>query len=556
MDFNRYFDNESLEAQLKAWVEAYPSLLQLGQLGESHEGRPIWLVTLTQQSTGEDRQKPAVWIDGNLHATEIAGTTVVLYLIHQLLSGYGEEERITRFLDNSTLYAAPRLNPDGAALAMADRPRFLRSGTRPYPYEDRQEGLHPEDIDGDGRILQMRIPDPSGDWKMSSQDPRLMEKRGPDEHGGEYYRLLPEGLIEDFDGHIIKIARALEGLDFNRNFPYEWRPEGDQRGAGPYPTSEPEIRAVTEFLTSHLNINLAVTYHTFSGVILRPFSTRPDEEMETDDLWVYEKIAKLGTELTEYPNAAVYHDFRYHPKEVITGVFDDWAYDHLGVFAFTIELWDIVRRAGIEDRKFIEWFREHPHEEDVKVLRWAEEHGGEHPYVDWYAFDHPQLGPVELGGWDAMYTWRNPPPHFMAEEASRNAPFILSLGDLLPHLQVRALEVTPMGDQEYHLHLVVENTGYLPSYTSEQGKKRKAIRPVRVELELPEGVSLVSGRTRVELGHLEGRSRKFGQLTFSGSPTDNRARAEWVAAGPPGSAVGLRILSERAGARSLEVTLP
>ena len=123
-------------------------------------------------------------------------------------------------------------------MALAANPRYVRSGTRPYPYSEPLAGLHEEDIDGDGRILQMRIRDPHGDWKISSLDNRLMEKRGPDEHEGEFFRLLPEGRLEEFDGVEIKLAKPLQGLDFNRNFPFEWQPESTQAGAGPFPASE------------------------------------------------------------------------------------------------------------------------------------------------------------------------------------------------------------------------------------------------------------------------------------------------------------------------------
>ena len=150
-------------------------------------------------------------------------------------------------------------------------------------------------------------------------------------------------------------------------------------------------------------------------------------------------------------------------------------------------------------------------------------------YVDWYEFDHPQLGKIELGGWDHMYTWRNPPVDLIGAEAARQTPFALALGDMLPKLAIHTLQVTPLGENNYRINLVVENTGYLPTYTSEQGKKRKAIRPVRLELELPAGARLVNGRSRVELGHLEGRSNKFDVTTCWGeSPTDNRLRTEWV----------------------------
>jgi murein tripeptide amidase MpaA len=412
-------------------------------------------------------------------------------------------------------------------------------------------------VDNDSRILQMRLVDPNGDWKISELDSRLMQKRAPHEHGGTYYRILSEGLIEDYDGFQIKAARPPEGLDFNRNFPFEWRTEGQQSGAGPYPTSEPEIRALVDFIAHHPNINIAVTYHTFSRVILRSYSTKADDEMETQDLWVYKKIGEIGSKLTGYRCVSTFHDFKYHPKEVTTGAFDDWMFDHLGAYAFTIELWDLADEAGIKERKFIEWHRDHPHEQDLQIIKWADENGGPEAYVDWYEFNHPQLGKVELGGWNFMYTWRNPPKTHVAAEAERNAPFALALGDLLPRLTLHHLEVKPLSGGKYHLNLVVENAGFLPTCTSLQGKNRKAVRPVRAELEHPEGVTLVDGRRKVELGHLEGRSNKLDvSAIWTECDTDHRARAEWTLQGQPGASVSVHVYSERAGSLHRQVVLP
>lgn len=556
MDFNHYFTNQELDELVNQWSKDYANLLELRSIGKSYEERPIWLLILTNKKSGGDLQKPAVWIDANIHATEIAGTTTALSVAYTLLDGYGSDERLRRILDTSVYYIVPRLNPDGAALAMAPNPRYIRSGVRAYPWEDKQEGLHQQDVDGDGRILQMRIQDSNGDWKVSSLDPRLMEKRSPAEYGGTYYRILPEGLVEDYDGYLIKMALPQQGLDFNRNFPFDWRAEGEQNGSGPYPASEPEIHAMVDFISKHPNINLAVAYHTYSRVILRPYSTKPDDDMEANDLWVFKKIGEIGTQITGYRNASTFHDFKYHPKEVITGAFDDWIYDHLGAFSFTIEQWDLPTEAGIKDRKFIEWYRQHPHEEDLKIIQWIDKNAGLDAYVEWYPFEHPQLGSVELGGWNFMYTWRNPPLNWMGAEAARNTPFALTLGDLLPHLSIHTLQAEPLGNDDYHLNLVVENSGFLPTFTSVQGKNRKAIRPVRAEIELPEGVSLVNGKRRIELGHLEGRSNKLDVTTnWGASPTDNRARAEWVVRAPAGARLVVKILSERAGSFVKEVIL-
>ncbi len=556
MDFNHYFTNQEIAQLLDEWVAAYPQLLQVSSIGRSFEGRPILIMALTNQNTGADTAKPALWIDANLHATEITGTTLALFIAFHLLTGYGVDDQITRQLDQSVFYILPRANPDGAEWAMAPNPKYVRSGVRPYPWSEKDEGLFAQDINGDGKILQMRLPDPNGDWKISSFDPRLMQKRAPEEHGGTYYRLLTEGLLEDYDGYLIKMARPIEGLDFNRNFPFQWRIEGEQDGAGPYPTSEPETRALTDFVVKHPNINIAITLHTFSQVILRPYSTKSDDDMNTDDLWVFKKIGEIGTRLTGYRCVSTFHDFKYHPKEVTTGAFDDWMYDHHGVFTYTIELWDLPTAAGIKDRKWMDWFRDHPHEEDLQILKWSDEHAGPDAYLPWQPFDHPQLGKIELGGWNYMYTWRNPPLSRLEAEIKNHYLYILALGELLPHLSIHKLEVTRLSPDNYYLNLVVENSGFLPSYTSQQSKTCKVVRPVRVEIELPEGAIIKNGKRRTDLGHLEGRSNKLDVASnFADSPTDNRARLEWMIQAPSGSKLIVKISSERAGSMIREVTL-
>ncbi|MFO7697203.1 MAG: M14 family metallopeptidase [Anaerolineae bacterium] len=557
--FNTYYTYAQLTERLAWLAEQHPGIVQVTALGKSFEGRDIPLVVLTNRETGPDTEKPAFWLDANIHATELTASMAALYFVKKLAEAYGTDPKVTRVLDETAIYVVPRLNPDGAELALSEKPKFIRSGTRPYPRAEKRDGLHEEDLDGDGRILQMRITDPTGDWKVSGRDPRLMVKRAPDEEGGIYYRLFSEGLIENYDGHLIIPAPPLQGLDFNRNFPGAWRPEGEQRGAGDFPGSEPEIRAVIEFMAQHPNIFGALTFHTFSRAILRPYGTKADDQMETDDLWVFEAIGERGTELTGYPCVSVYHHFRYHPKEVITGVFDDWLFDHKGIFAFTVELWDLPTAAGVEakskDKKFMDWFRKHPVEDDDKILAYADETapGGLAP---WYEFDHPQLGKVELGGWNFLYTWRNPPHALLEAEIAPHTDFALAFAALAPRLAWREVVLTPVGDSTYHLLAVVENTGFLPTNGSSQAKKMKAVRPVRMELDLPEGASLMGGKAKQEIGHLEGRANKLEVTALGDSPTDNRGKAEWLIRAPEGGSLVLRVVAERGGAISQKISLP
>lgn len=557
--FDTYYNYAQLNDVLATLAAEHPTIMQLAVFGQSHEGRDIPLVILTNKETGPDLEKPAFYVDGNIHATEVTGSMAALMFINRLVTGYGADPKVTRVLDQGVVYVVPRLNPDGAELALADKPRYIRSGSRPYPLADRQDGLHAEDIDGDGRILQMRLPDPTGDWKASDRDPRLLIKRGPDEAGGQYYRLFDEGRIENFDGHIIKDAPPLAGLDFNRNFPGAWRPEGEQRGAGDYPASEPEIHAVVDFMAKHPNVYGALTYHTFSRAILRPYGTKADDEMDANDKWVFEAIGERGTELTGYPSVSVYHHFRYHPKEVITGVFDDWLFDHKGIFAFTVELWDLPTAAGCEEKskekKFMDWFRKHPVADEYKILDYVNQHAPD-ALVPWYEVDHPQLGKVELGGWNAMYSWRNPPHALLEAELTPQAEFALAFASLAPRLAWREVKVTPLGEGAYHVLAVVENSGFLPTYVAQRALQMKAVRPVRLEIDLPEGAALVGGNRKVEIGQLEGRSNKMDVSNlWAGSPTDNRGKAEWVVRAAEGTRITVTAVAERGGTVRQEVTL-
>jgi murein tripeptide amidase MpaA len=556
IDFNRFYRYADLTRLLKALARENPNLLHLESIGKSREGRDVWLVTVTNFDTGPDSEKPAMWVDGNLHAPEVAGATAVLYLIHKLVAGYGREAGITTVLDTRAFYIVPRVNPDGAELALADKPRFIRSSTRPYPYDEEPvEGLIEEDIDGDGRILTMRIPDPNGAWKIHPADPRLMIRRDPVELGGTYYRLLPEGLLRDFDGVTIQPQNPKEGLDLNRNFPVAWRQENEQPGAGPYPVSEPESRNIVDFIVRHSNLTGVVTFHTYSGVLLRPYDDRADDEFPPEDLWTYKKIGDQGTKITGYPHLSCFHDFRYHPKKVTTGAFDTWMYDHLGLFAWTVELWSPMRQAGIKDYKYIEWFRDHSLEDDLKLMKWNDDVLEGRGFVDWVPFNHPQLGKVELGGWDVMNYWGNPPEKFLEKEIQAFPDWIIWHTLISPKLSLRLTEVKAVGRGTYRIRMVVENTGWLPTYVTKKAVEKKVSRGVICEIELPEGATLQSGKPRQELAQLEGRAYKTAYVDGWEGGTDDRLKVEWVVRAPKGGTVKLVARHERAGVVRTEVEL-
>src|SRR5262245_40899111 len=133
--FDTYYRYADLSRILQGLAQEHPQLVRVSTIGRSYEGRDIWLAAVTNFASGPDSEKPALWVDGNIHATEVAGSMACLYLLQHLVSGYGNDAEITRCLDTRVFYVCPRLNPDGAEWALAEAPRLIRSSTRPYPYD-------------------------------------------------------------------------------------------------------------------------------------------------------------------------------------------------------------------------------------------------------------------------------------------------------------------------------------------------------------------------------------------------------------------------------------
>jgi hypothetical protein len=493
--YDHFYTYEELTETLRAWASEAPKLCALDSIGASYEGRDIWLVTVTNTETGDHLDKPGFLIEANIHSMEWTGCAAALHLIHRLLTQYGKDDQVTRALDTRVFYVIPRLNPDGAERGLEER-RFIRSSVRPYPREEPEDGLRIEDVDGDGRVLDMRIEDPNGAWRPHPDEKGLLVRRdpvdGPDE--GPFYRLLGEGRIENYDGVTIKIPLPLEGLDLNRNFPAEWAPEHEQRGAGPYPTSEPEVRAMV-------------------------------------------------------------HDFKYDPKQTIKGGAHDWMYDHLGVFSWTTEFWSPQRQAGLSDYHFTDWIREHPVEDDVQLIRWAKENYPD-AYVDWYEIDHPELGKVELGGWDIINYWFNVPFDRLEQEVAPHADWALFHLLISPLLEVRSIDVEKLGENSYLVRLVVQNSGWLPTNVTEKAVERKAVRELEVELDLPDEARLVGGEVKTEMGQLKGRVEKRSTTWWGNDePTNDLAKIEWVVDAPAGTEIGIEARHQRAGTVRRRVTL-
>jgi murein tripeptide amidase MpaA len=126
-----YLNYEQLTERLEQLADDYQDILRLDTLGRSHAGREIWLVILTDFASGDDRHKPAMWLDANIHSAELVSSMAALHFIQWLLENRDADD-ILRCLETRTLYICPRVNPDGAEWALAPVPRIVRSSVRPH----------------------------------------------------------------------------------------------------------------------------------------------------------------------------------------------------------------------------------------------------------------------------------------------------------------------------------------------------------------------------------------------------------------------------------------
>jgi murein tripeptide amidase MpaA len=562
ISFDRFYRYDELSALLDAYAQEYPDLVSLESIGKSYEGRDIWVVTLTNKKTGPAQDKPALWLDGNIHSVEVTASSACLYHIEKMVSGFGIDKTVTHCLDTRTFYVCPRVNPDGAEWALSEMKRNVRSSVRPYPHADEQvDGIRIKDMDGDGRVLFMRQADRNGPWKAHPEEPRLMVRREPDDFEGDFYRLFREGEVAEYDGTVVTHTAPREGLDLNRNFPAYWAPEGKQMGAGPAPLSEPETRALGDFITTHKNIVTAVAGHTFSGILLRSCSNKPDSDIPVNDLRAYTKMAEKGSELTGYPAVSIYHDFRYHPKQNIAGGFD-WVYEHLGIYFWTIEYWAPHKAAGVDmsSQKYSDWLFDHKAEDDLTVLRFFDQECPGEAYVDWYAFNHPQLGPLEIGGWDILNSFHNPPLHLLEKEIAPFPEWFVYQALMSAKLELVEASANRLGDNTYLIRLVVENGGYLSTAGSEMATENGVSREVVAEIELPENAKLLRGKTWQEVGHLPGRVSMMASPVFMGTGFDAmdgrscRASMEWLIEAAPGTTINLTARQERSGKLQQTIT--
>ncbi len=529
---DRYLTWDEIDHWCHALADALPAWVELETIGTTRGGRGIPLLTVGDRA-GPRAARPAIWIDGGTHAAELTGVMTAVRTLSawagRLRDGDPAAEETFR---RTTAHVAPCISPDGYDAMRSGSP-FIRSTLRPPLPGTSRAGFEPGDVDGDGEVRWMRWRHPAGAHVADPEVPGFMRPRSLDDREDEAFFFCSEGTFLEWDGERWEAAPLGFGVDLNRNFPSSWAPFSMfGMDGGSYPLSEPESRAVVDAFAARPTIAAALTLHTYTGCILtHPY--REKTPLSDADIALLEALARDLVAGSGYRVYKVWPEFTYDKKKPIVGVWADALATTFGVPGYTIELWDPFGYAGVTLDKPAEFFAK-PDPEKIRAVL-AKFHEA-HPdaWRPWEPFEHPQLGPVEIGGIDYMRTVRNPPEPLLRAECDVGLGAADRLLRAVPRVEART-SAEALGDGWHRVRLVLENTGFLPTSALARGADVAASPDVNATLSC-DGPVLADGAALRRLDHLGG----WGELAsgsgrhslYAGLPgRGHRTVAEWLVRG-------------------------
>ncbi|GAB3914900.1 hypothetical protein GCM10028803_60990 [Larkinella knui] len=484
-----YQSSAQLSTRLKSLTSRYGTLSNLQSIGKSRTGKDIWLLTIGR---GTAAQKPAIAIVAGVYGAHPAGTELAVQLAEKLLAASGQDS-VARLLDTKTFYLFPSVNPDAQEQVVA-KPRYERTGNGADTDDDRDGRLNEdpfEDLNRDGLITQVRIEDPTGTFVPSKEDPRVLVKADPAKSETGRYLVISEGTDNDKDGAFNEDGAGGVALDKNFTFDYPFFTPG----SGEMPVSEPENRALLDFLYKAPNVYAVFTFGPYNNLSEAPKfdRTKTTKRIITGilekDAPVGDQVSKLYTSQTALKDAP--------PMPPTKGNFAQTAYYHYGRFSFSTPGWWVPKATASADTTKGKGGTKPSDNDDVKFLRWADANNLRDVFVTWQAIDHPDFPgrKAEVGG-IAPFARLNPPVSFLNDIADKHLKFMTAFVRQMPVIDVVNLRTEALSGGLTRVTAQVINRGLLPT-GAEIGDRVRFVPKMKIELRTGTGQTVVSGRKRI-----------------------------------------------------------
>ncbi len=512
IDYTKYLFYNDIEEHLLYLADKYPDMIKLDILEETDEGRKIYLAEISENvKSPETKEKGGYYVQGAIHANECGGSSAAMHLIDTLLSQKPD------VLKDVVFYIIPRVNPDNVELNMLTnvdaRSRIERDLRR------LENVVINKDMNGDGKILQMRVKNPLGNYKEVA--PGVMIPRTNQDKEGEFYDVFTEGIIENYNGTLP--TYSIRNYDYNRCFPTGWQPKPE---SGEYPLRDKETRAVAEFLVTHPNIFACLDFHNGTNGILFPNLAEPQPNKE--DLSLLKYVGNIASEITELP---LIDSHAYSGFKQCCGIMNQFCHYSLGISYYTVELGNGLNDIGIETNKPYNYFQ------SLKAVSEYEEENGNHVFYPFEPFNHPQLGDVEIGG-SFRGTGYFMHPKNLAPLVEKTTQFAIKHASMGPELKIDNCEALELGNSIVRIRAQIKNIGIFGTKVIKGTDSYQAGYPVHIYLE-GEDKEILSRPNVYEIPSLASMESCYVEWFVK---TDNVKNIKIVAAHPKAKTVRKELL--------------
>lgn len=453
----------------------YPTLSQLNQrlqrigsnasaelksLTKTPGGKDIWVLKV---GTGDKDQKPAIAVVGGVEGFHVLSVELATRFAEDLISKHASA------LENTTFYIFPNMSPDAYEQYHASL-KYERRGNAASVDHDR-DGKAGEngytDLNGDGYITWMRVEDPMGDYMLSKEDDRVLVKADRSKGEAGKYFVYKESKDDDQDG---KFAEDLkEGIAFNKSLTYKF--PVFQPLAGDIPVSQPESRAMLDYLFDQWNIFAFVTFSPANN-LSSPLKYNAAEARKRVVTSILEKDQAINAMVSGIYNETVSQKAYQQTNQGTDGDFFQWAYFHFARLSYSTPAYWTPEYKG----------KSNP---EATYLAWADSLGWKDVFVPWKEISHPDFPgkKVEVGG-IKPFVMHNPPFEKVEKIAEEHTDFILKLAEMQPKLQVQNLKIESLGNGLTRVSLDLFNNSPLPTH-SEMGERSRWLRKIRVDMNAP-----------------------------------------------------------------------
>ena len=461
--------------------------MNVEEIGQTIEGRPILMTTFQGPQRGDRTATgtPEVLVVANLEGDRLAASEVAISMVERF-SAVG-----TPLTERATVHVLCVANPDAMAHVLAGE-----SAWRGKPTDNDRDGLvdedGPSDMNGDGRISWMRVPETGGNMLADPEEARSSREADASKGEAGTFRLIREGA--DADGDRLENEDLTGGVVMEANFPHRW--EQYAATAGAYQLSETESRALATFVLEHPGICLVLVLDDEDNLASPPKGNEKVDTSSTDPLKDDARLLKI------FGERFYDEDSEVRSAEHQSGNFADWMYFQRGAIVLESSLWSPPLDMG-EAKEEGEEGLPKDSSDDRKLLAWADAWYPGDAFLPWEKFEHPTLGEVEIGGWMPLVR-TTPPPDLITDFTTNTADFLDSLSDDFAKIVWQDVEITALDDAEvFELHATLVNQGLMPTMTA-MGEVNRSPMPLRITLNLPEGGELLVGRSHQTVESLEG----------------------------------------------------